>query len=211
MTISKSIIFVHRSVGVIGCLMVGGFTAHFFLAKEYIWAGVYAALTLFVLYRFIKDLFNAKPNYGSYYSIVICFLWPSWHEYSNHKRDLHLQKYDTVYNKTRQSLGIPIIPVGWHTEYPSDRSVTWRGKDNAMGHEEKYIGLDSLYKIEFENDEYRFKDGNDTSRITIFFRYGRGRSKDSMFYWYHFADTTMTISRHHADSIFDAKKISKDY
>jgi len=211
MAISKSVTFVHRSVGVLGCLMVVGFTLRFFLTKEYIWAGIYTALTVFVLYKFIKDFFNAKPYYWSYYNIVICLLWPSWHEYSNHKRDLRLQKYDTAYNKTRQSLGIPIIPVGWHTKYPSDRSVAWHGKDDVLGHKEKYITLDSLYKIESEIDEYRFINSSDTSGITIFFKYGRGRLKDSIFYYCHFADTTIKISRHQADSIFDAKKIRKDY
>jgi hypothetical protein len=184
----------------------------FFYIKEYVWAWWCAAITVFLLYHFIKDFFKPKPNYWSYYYIILMSLWLCWREYSDYKRDLRLEKYGMIYNKTRQQLGIPIIPVGWHTESPGSRSVTWRGKVGIEGHEEKYISLDSSHKINYERDEYNFKGVNDTSRsISILFDYAKGKSKDSIVYWYHLKDTTLTISRHQADSILNAAKIRKDY
>jgi hypothetical protein len=202
----------HRCVGVLGCLMISGMTARLFYLHEYIWAWLYIALIVLVLYSFVKDFFRAKPGYGSYYSLVFCGLWPCWHEYSNYTRDLRLDKYGFVYNKTRQGLGIPIIPAGWHTEIPGNRSIEWKGKEGVYGHDEKYIVLDSMYKMKYERDEYNFKSIHDTSRtISILFDYARGKSKDSIHYWYNLKDTSLYISRQQADSLFDAAKIRKDY
>jgi hypothetical protein len=212
MATSKFKIFIHRCVGVLGCLMLVGMTARFFYLHEFILASAYAALAVFVFCNFIKDFFKAKPNYDRYYSLVFCGLWPCWQQYSNYKRDLRLDKYGFVYNKTRQSFGIPLIPTGWHTGSPGDRSIEWKGKDNVCGHEKKYIVLDSLYKIDYERDEYNFKGIHDTSRsVSILFDYARGKSKDSIRYWYNLKDTTLNISRRQADSLFDFAKVRKDY
>jgi hypothetical protein len=211
-TRSKFKIFIHRSVGLLGCLMISGITARYFYLHEYIWAWMYTALMVFILYNFIRNFFRPEPNYGGYYSCVFWGLWACYHEYSNYKRDLRLEKYGVVYNKTRQSLGIPIIPANWHTELPGNTSIEWKGKEGVLGHEKKYIALDSLYKIEFERDEYNFKGIGDTSRtISILFDYARGRSKDSIHYWYNLKDTTLDISRRQADSLFNVAKIRKDY
>jgi hypothetical protein len=173
---------------------------------------VYTALIVIVVYNFIKDFFRTEPRYGSYYSLVFCGLWACWHEYSNYKRDLRLDKYGIIYNKTRQSLGIPVIPSGWHSESPGNRSIEWTGKKGVSGHEEKYIVLDSLYEMGYERDEYNFKGIRDTSRtISILFVYAKGKSKDSIHYWYNLKDTTLDISRQQADSLFAAAKIRKDY
>jgi hypothetical protein len=212
MATSKIKIIIHRCLGVLGCLMLGGMTARRFYLHEYIWAWAFTALIVFVLYNFIRDFFRAKPNYGGYYNLIFCMLWPCWHEYSKYKRDLRLEKFGLVYNKTRQNLGIPIIPADWHTERPGDRSIEWQGKEGVLGHEEKYIVLDSLNKMKYERDEYNFKGVHDTSRsISILFDYARGKSKDSIHYWYNLKDTTLTLTGHQADSIFDAAKIRKDY
>jgi hypothetical protein len=215
MAASKFMIFIHRTVAVLGFLMIGGMTARLFYLHEYVWAWVYVALIVLVLYQFIKSLFSAKPNYLGY-NLVFCGLWPCWHEYSYYKNEVLVEKYGLVYNKTRERLGIPIIPADWHIEHPGWASGDWRGKKGVLGHEEKYIGFDSLNRIEYERDEYNFKGIHDTSRsISILFDYARGKSKDSIFYLYNYPldyrDTTVKISRHHADSIFDLARIRKDY
>jgi hypothetical protein len=215
MAASKFMIFIHRTVAVLGFLMLGGMTVRMFYLHDYVWAWVYVALIAWVLYWFIKSLFSAKPNYMGY-NIVLCGLWPCWNEYSHYKNEVRIEKYSLVYNKTRERLGIPVIPVDWHIEYQGSLSADWRGKKGVLGHEEKYIGFDSLQKIEFERDEYNFKGVRDTSRsISILFKYARGNSKDSIFYFFDYPldkrDTTVNISRHQADSIFDAAGIKKDY
>lgn len=215
MAASKFIIFIHRAVAVLGCLMLGGMTARLFFVHEYIWAWVYVALIAWVLFWFIKSLFSTKPNYMGY-NLVFGMLWPCWHEYSNYKNEVRIEKYGLVYNKTRERLDIPVIPADWHIDYQGSRLADWRGKTGVLGHEEKYIGFDSLQSIEYERDEYNFKGIKDTSRsISILFKYARGKGKDSIFYSYGYPldkrDTTVNISRHQADSIFDKAGIEKDY
>jgi len=212
MATSKFIIFIHRSVGVLGCLIVGGITARLFYLHEYIWAWLFTALIVLFLHDFIKDFFRPKPSYRSYYSLVVFGIWGGWRGYSDYKRDVRLEKYGLAYNKTRERLGIPVIPANWHLEDRGDLSARWSGKQGMLGHERKFIGFDSLHKIEFESDEYNFKGIRDTTiSMSILFRYGKGKSKDSIFYLYHLKDTTLEISRHKADSIFDIARIRKDY
>lgn len=209
---SKFIRFIHRFVGLLGLLMFGGITVRLFYLKEYFWAWLYIAILVFVLYNFIKDFFRTKPNFGGYYSLVFCSLWPCWHEYSNYKRDLRMDKFGLNYNKTRQSLGIPIIPAAWNAKSYGNRWIEWKGTGGVLGHQEKSIDLDSLYRIEYERDEYNFRSIHDTTRsISIIFHYARGKSKDSIDYRYHLKDTTFTITKHQADSLFDLAKITKDY
>jgi hypothetical protein len=212
MASSKIKIFLYRSAGALGWLLLCSLTIRLFFLESYIWAVVYVALNIWVLYRFFKDYSNPKTFNNGNYSLLICMIFPCYHEYTNYKRDVRLDKFGPVYNKTREVLGIPIIPTGWHTESRGNKSVDWRGKEGVLGHEEKYIALDSLYRVEYERDEYNFKAMHDTTRsISIFFKYARGKGKDSIFYWYDRRDTTLNISRRQADSIFDVEKIRKDY
>ena len=102
--------------------------------------------------------------------------------------------------------------MDWKKDHGWDRSVEWNSRNNLRGHREKYIGFDSLRKIEFERDEYNLKNGHDSTKsMSILFRYARGMAKDSIFYQFEEKDSTKTISRHQADSVFAAEKIRKDY
>lgn len=209
---SKFIVFIHRCIGVLGLLMVGALTTRLFYQHAQIWGWIYVSLVVYLLYSFIRDFFRPKPNWGPYYTIVLIGLWQCWREYSNYKKEQRIEKYGIAFNKTRQKLGVPIIPADWHFEYPGNHGADWEGKEGVFGHASKYVGLDSLHQIEFERDEYNLKVAGDTDRgISISFKYARGKSKDSIFYWYSTKDTSLNISRQQADSIFAAAKVRKDY
>lgn len=170
------------------------------------------AAVIFLLYRIVKDFRDPNAKYGGYYTMIVCWIMPIYHEYTNYERGKRIEKYGMVFNKTRQKLGVPVIPPDWHFKYPGDLGADWEGKEGAFGHASKYVSLDSLHKIKFERDEYNFKGIHDTSRtISILFDYARGKSKDSIHYWYNLKDTTLNITRRQADSLLDAAKIRKDY
>ena len=207
----KFIAFIHRSMGILGILILCLFTIRLFFIKEYIFASIYAGIVIFSIYWAVKNYANSEKIYGANYGTIFCLIMPCWLQYSDYKRDERIEKYGMVYNKTRQSLGIPIIPPGWHIERKSKLYVDWEGNASVMGHERKSIYFDSLYKIESEYDVYNFKAMHDTVQsLSVEFKYARAKSRDSIFYLYHLKDTTLNISRQQADSIFDAQKIGKD-
>ena len=64
----------------------------------------------------------------------------------------------------------------------------------------------------FENDEYTLRPLHGKKRdMNVFAKYASGKAKDSVFFSYFNGDTTRTLSRQQADSIFAAEKIKKDY
>ncbi|MDN3584224.1 hypothetical protein [Mucilaginibacter flavus] len=135
-----------------------------------------------------------------------------YHEVSRYNSDVRLDKFGWGYNRERQKRGTPQIPPNWEIKDRTDRSVTWQAKDSTIGHQSKTIVLDSAYKIDFEDDKYELKPiEGPLSDMAIRTQYGRGKGKDSIFYYYSLGDSSRQISRYQADSIFSAKNIKKDY
>ena len=151
---SKYLIFLHRCIAVLALLLAVLATAWLFNLKEYVWGYIYSAIVVFVLYHLVKDFRNPNAKYGSYYTMLLFGIWLTYREYTNYERGKRIEKYGIMFNKTRQNLGVPIIPADWRFEYPGDRSADWEGKKDAFGHSTKYVGLDSLHQIEFERDEF---------------------------------------------------------
>ena len=209
---SKYLILLHRLVALFALLIITLATSWMFHLKELVWGYFCSALVGLVLYRLVKDFRDPNGRYGSYYTMILCWIWPIYHEYTNYERGKRIEKYGIAFNRTREKLGVPIIPAGWHFKYPGNLGADWEGKKDTFGHASKYVGLDSLHRIEFERDEYNLKVVGDTDRaISILFRYARGKSKDSIFYWYNTKGKSLDISPRQADSIFAAAKVRKDY
>jgi len=198
---------------VLGCLFITAITIRFIVTHSYVWAGIYFLLLVLLVYRFAKDYSKPEAYYGgNNYAVIIIGLWLGYKEYSTYSRDLKLDKFGVVYNKTRQRLGIPVIPADWQPSSRGQRSGSWNANDTTIGHQRKYIILDSLDRIEIETDSYKLKPLNKVERdVSIFFRYARGKAKDSIFYSYEIGNKSITFSRSQADSLFDAEKIRKDY
>jgi len=132
---------------------------------------------------------------------------------AEYNRNICQDKFGLVFNKTRKTLGVPQIPADWHIETRGNRSVDWAARDSTLGHESKTIFIDSICRIELERDEYNLKPLNGVTRymsITTHY-YARGKSADSIFYYYEEGDDNRLISKQRADSIFAKEKIKKDY
>ena len=157
-----------------------------------------------------------KTNWGWVANLTICIVCACFGilriEYNDHQNKLRLDKFGPVLNAHRAKLGIPIIRVNWQPGYYSRRDVEWRAKDSAIGHQSKLIFLDSLLRLEFEEDDYTLKRAGKTDRdISIRTHYSKSGSVDSTAYTYEAGMNNKTISRNQADSIFKAEKIPKDY
>jgi len=135
-----------------------------------------------------------------------------YRDISNYDRSIWQTKFGTAFNARRLVLGIPEIPAGWHITSRGNTWVDWKAKDSVIGHESKDISFDSIRSIIFENDEYTLKPLQGKKRdMNVFTKYARGKAKDSIFFSYYDGDTSRTISRNKADSLFAAEKIKKDY
>jgi hypothetical protein len=132
--------------------------------------------------------------------------------YNDHQNKLRLDKYGPVVNAKRAKSGIPLIPAGWTPGYYDNRSVEWSKNDSAHGHQKKLIFLDSLHRLEFEEDTYNLKHADSVDRyVNIRTNFSKTGSVDSTDYTYYAGMNNKTISRTQADSIFKAEKIWKDY
>ena len=212
MRIQKYKVAIHRAIGGLTCLSLFVLTAWFYYTHVYWAALLYTGVSIFIIYKYFKNYHNAEAYYGASYGIIICILFLCYQEYGQYKMDLRADKYGLMYNTIRKNLGIPIIPNGWHIKDKWGRSISWEATKATQGHESKYIAFDSLYQKEYEDDVYNLKSINDTTRtISIFFKYAKGKSRDSIFYSYHLKDTIISISRYQADSILGAAHIRKDY
>lgn len=87
----------------------------------------------------------------------------------------------------------------------------WRGDTSQFGHYSKDIAIDSACRVEFEDDDYKLKPVDNLVRsMSIRMKYARGRGEDSLFYYYSVGDSTQTITRQKADSLFAAEHIDSD-
>ncbi|MCR8556380.1 hypothetical protein KXD93_01935 [Mucilaginibacter sp. BJC16-A38] len=139
------------------------------------------------------------------------FGYTAYQEITKFNRNVSLDKFGKAFNYRRQSLGIPIIPADWTIENRGSFSVNWKGKKDIIGHTSKHISIDS-YTADYEMDWYNLKPIDSIKRsMKIRTEYAKGKGKDSIFYYFAVGDSTRTISRKQADSIFNAEKIKKDY
>lgn len=168
---------------------------------------------LFFTWQTIKSW--RKPNWGMVACMAINIVWTSSstlrRDYNKHQNKLLLDKYGPVLNAKRAKLGIPVIPVTWQPSY-SDRDAEWSRKDSTIGHQSKLVFLDSLHRLEFEDDTYNLKHAGSVDReVSIKTYFSKSGSVDSTTYRYDAGMDNKTISRSQSDSIFKAEGIQKDY
>ena len=129
-----------------------------------------------------------------------------------YKNDVCLDKFGREFNEVRKSRGIPIIPAGWHESHRSNGSTDWEGKEHIIGHTDKYIIVDPGCVLKFEDDDYKLKPGHGIKQsLSIRTTFARGEGRDTFSFTYSIGDSSRTITRLQADSIFEAQKIGKDY
>jgi hypothetical protein len=121
------------------------------------------------------------------------------------------EKYSKIYNDTRQSLGIPVIPDNWHVKERDDEAVWWTGDESVIGHKRKSV-MFSGCNIYGELDVYNLplKDGKQRL-IEIEYKYSDKHYSDSISYTYQIDHTVTVVSKVVIDSILTAEKIKKDY
>jgi hypothetical protein len=134
-------------------------------------------------------------------------------DYVKYKNNICREKFGLEFNEQRQRIGIPIIPKTWHSKgVYGDDMVDWSGDTAAIGHAGKTSVFTSGSKLNFERDDYNLEKINGKSiSISILTQFPKGKGIDTISYSYYTADSTRTITRHQADSIFAAEKIRKDY
>lgn len=145
-------------------------------------------------------------------NLLFWFIYMGYKDVSKYNRNVHQDKFGLAFNVTRRRLGIPEIPTNWQIESRWDRSVNWRARDTIIGHQSKGVYFDSSFNVVTEVDYYRLKPIDSVSRdMSISVDFGHGKIKDSIFYNFNPGDSTRSISRQQADSIFAAEKIKRDY
>lgn len=133
-----------------------------------------------------------------------------YNDIKTYKRNICQDKFGLEFNPRRRSLGIPEIPPDWHIDNRRGFSVEWKGRESVIGHQYKYISIDSC-ALDRESDYYNLKRTNDKSpHLTISWMYEKEKNTDSISYNYNDGDSTREVSRQFADSVFDAEKIKKD-
>jgi hypothetical protein len=141
-------------------------------------------------------------------------LWLLVHrDIEKYKYNICQVKFGKAFNWRRLDMGTPVIPEDWHNK-PSfdDSEANWNGKDSVIGHNGKTIAFTSDYGIDFERDNYNLASSRGLSRsISIMTTFAKGKGRDTISFDYSFGDSTKTITRQQADSIFAAEKIKKDY
>jgi hypothetical protein len=174
----------------------------------------FPVLALVITWQTIKSW--KKTNWGWVAGLAFWIVFASCftlrREYRNHQGKLLLDKFGPVLNARRVKLGIPVIPVNWQADYDQDWTAVWSKKDSAIGHQNKRVLLDSLHRLDFEEDTYKLKDADSVSRyVNIRANFSKSGTVNSIEYWCEIGMNNKTLSRTQADSIFKAEKIRKDY
>jgi len=143
--------------------------------------------------------------------LLFVVIW-GWQFYDNYTKDVCMDKFGKEFNQRRRSLGMPVIPSDWQIDYfRRKNSTNWKKKD-TIGHYYKTTGVDSACQITYEVDKYNFKPYRGVSRsMSSEYRFGNGRDRDTMVFYYEAGAGSRTITHQQADSIFAAEKIQKDY
>jgi hypothetical protein len=104
-----------------------------------------------------------------------------------------------------------VIPPDWHVDFRGTGVTDWK-KNDTTGHYWKISNADSTCALESEEDWYNFKPIKGVSRtMSIYTRFASGMVSGTIRFDYEVGDSTKTITRQQADSIFAAEKIQKDY
>jgi len=177
----------------------------------------YAAILLIFIITTILRRVRNKEHWVSLIIMWGCWLamlamW-GWRDISKYKNKLCLDKFGTEFNQRRQKLGIPILPAGWRINSVGSRSIDWINKDSTTtGHFAKSSLVDSLCALEYEEDGYNLKSSRGIARhMSVLIWFDNKKRTDTIKYNYDVGDSTKTITRQQADSIFAAEKIQKDY
>lgn len=177
-------------------------------------AELFAILSIFMLtiiLKRVRDKHSWSSIILSIITAIFCIGFWSWHEIMQYKNKRCLDKFGTEFNLRRQKLGIPLLPADWHIDFQDSRSTDWRKKD-SMGHYYKTTLVDSLCAPEYEEDRYNLKPVRGVLRnMLILTWFDNKKHADTIRYEYTGGNSTRTITRQQADSIFAAEKIQKDY
>jgi len=175
-------------------------------------SGLLVMLLVYIFTRIFQRESSKWPFWG-----ILC-LWSLYAGYfgyrdiMKYKNDACINKFGREFNKIRHSHGVPVIPTGWDESFMGTGSAEWKRKDGGIGHRQKYIRVDSACTVSYEDDDYDLKPNKGVSRsVSITTRYAKRRGKDTTSFDYEVGDSTRTISRQQADSLFAAEKIKKDY
>jgi hypothetical protein len=147
-------------------------------------------------------------------SVMLLNVWlPAHREIKKYKNNNCQDKVGREFNERRRRMEVPVIPPGWQNKARyGDGDARWHGKEGVIGHEGKIIYFASDCVIDFERDDYNFKPSGNVSRsLSILTKYAKGKGRDTISFDYTVGDSTRTIIRQQADSIFAAEKIQKDY
>jgi len=182
--------------------------------ENYFEAIILALFAVVLIWHTIKKWH--KPDWGQMAYLGFSFVFLSFfylrRDYVKHQNKLRLDKFGPPLNARRVKLGIPVIPVNWQADYIDDQYAKWSKKDSTIGHQSKRIFLDSLHRLDWEEDDYNLKRADSVDRyVNIRTNYSKSGSVDSTDYRYEARMNNKTISRSQADSIFKAEKIQKDY
>jgi len=172
---------------------------------------VFSALILFLIIQ-AKTQKQDKLAYNIFMVCIWVLVFGNmvYRDIAKYKRNICQDKFGREFNARRRRLGIPEIPPDWHIKYRNDRSFEWQGKNSVIGHQSKYISIDTCL-IDFEEDRYHLKSVHGISRtMSINIGYAKGSGKDSIFCHYDVGSDSHLITLSQADSILAADKIKKD-
>src|SRR3984885_2121729 len=177
------------------------------------WVCLALIIVVPIIYRMAKKEFSIIG--GAFFACVMLLnpgilIHRDMVKYKNHICQV---KFGKAFNRRRLNMGVPVIPEGWHNKSSfDDAEANWKGKDNVIGHEGKIIFFSSDYGIDFERDDYNLAPSRSLLRsISIKTTFAKGKGRDTISFDYSVGDSTKTITRQQADSIFAAEKIQKDY
>ncbi|MBB3057970.1 hypothetical protein [Mucilaginibacter gotjawali] len=169
----------------------------------------------YIVRGILEGIERPRKIFLSALMMVIIFCIPGYDDIKAYKRNVCQAQFGPQFNTKRRNLGIPVIPEKWQIKESSEGRVRWAPADSLIGHQKKYIYIDTGCVIEEELDYYGLTSQHGNKReVMIETQFGRGRLNDSVFYYYYHDDAGRradTITRQQADSIFAAEKIRKDY
>ncbi|HWZ02762.1 MAG TPA: hypothetical protein VNX40_04070 [Mucilaginibacter sp.] len=179
-------------------------------------AGFLLFIIAYIVRGILEGIERPRKIFLGALMMVIVFGFNGYNEIKAYKRNVCQAQFGPEFNAKRRSLGTPIIPANWQIKESSEGRMLWQPADSVAGHQRKYIHIDTGCGIEDEYDYYDFLNQHGYKRtIRIETQFGRGRQRDSIFYYCYYNNDagshTDTLSRQQADSIFAAEKIKKDY
>ncbi|WP_146186638.1 hypothetical protein [Pedobacter sp. HMWF019] len=119
-------------------------------------------------------------------------------------------EYGLSYNKTREKLGIPLIPADWSIKERSENFIGWSGNEQKVGHKRKAISFSGC-RIESELDVFKLPNQNGKERLLeIEYNYPHESTGNTVIYTYQIDHYSKSISKTTADSILNSEHIKKE-